>query len=66
MTAQELKAWRREHGYTQAELAQELGISRPTVARYESWSAPELPRWLPLALRGLEIQGRSNPGPTAL
>lgn len=44
---------RRRRGWSQAELAQWLGVSRPTVAKLESQGAATLP----LALRALTLLG---------
>gem|GEM_PF-1592660 len=36
MTAQELKAWRIEQGWTQSEAAHHLGVQQNTVSRWEN------------------------------
>lgn len=55
MTAQELKEWRKRWGLSQEALARLLGGHRVTVAQWET-NRRKIPSFLPLALKGLEIQ----------
>ena len=52
MNHTELTAWRCDHGYTQAQLGERLDVSPNTLARYERGDLA-VPRWMPLALKGL-------------
>ncbi|MCY1212756.1 hypothetical protein D9M68_151820 [compost metagenome] len=52
MQGSDLKDWRKNHGFTQADLACELEVSRQTVVGWEA--AGCLPKILVLALRELE------------
>lgn len=52
MNGNELKAWRREHGYTQETFASELEVTRQTVIGWEKTNEA-LPRILVLALAAL-------------
>lgn len=60
MTADELKAKRREYGLTQSQLADALEIHRVTVANYEAGKQP-IPRLLELALIGLAYSTAPDP-----
>lgn len=53
VTADELRAWMREHGYSVRGLAAETGHSPATVQRYRDGSLV-IPRVFELALRGIE------------
>jgi transcriptional regulator with XRE-family HTH domain len=54
MTPKDLKKWRAEHGYTQGQLAEALGVfGKITVSKWETGSR-KIPALLPLALLGLE------------
>jgi transcriptional regulator with XRE-family HTH domain len=55
MTGKELQEWRRRMGLTQEGLAQQLGVIRLTVARWEIGTRA-IPSFLPLALEALEIR----------
>lgn len=52
MTPQDLKEWRKKHGYTQQGLADALGTYQVTVARWENGTRA-IPNLLILALKGL-------------
>ncbi len=52
MTPKDLKKWRREHGYTQTELGELLGVTLVTVNRWEN-EAREIPSFLELALKSI-------------
>jgi len=53
MTPQELKQWRYDNGYSQSQLAKELGVITITVSRWERGER-ELPPFLHLALTSLK------------
>lgn len=59
MEPNELIRWRTEHGYTQFELGQKLGVAKTTVYRWEK-AMREIPSFLHLALRCLEYEGGEN------
>lgn len=59
MQGSDLKAWRKQHGLTQTDLASELEVSRQTVIGWEAGGA--LPKMLALALKELE-RSRSMAG----
>lgn len=62
MSGEEIRRARLILGFTQVELADSLGVSANTVARWErDESPPESPKMLRLALRGLEIDEKRNP-----
>ncbi len=52
MTGNEFRQWRKEYGYTQNGIADELGVSRQTIVSWEK-SAKHLPRLLELALKSV-------------
>ena len=65
MTGNELRNWRHSTSpignnkqhlacMPQSELASVLGISRNTVARWESFGDGNVPNWVPMALIGIE------------
>jgi transcriptional regulator with XRE-family HTH domain len=56
MTPEDLKAWRKKHGYTQPSLAQALSVHPISVSRWEI-GAREIPSFLHLALDALECKG---------
>lgn len=58
MTPDELKTIRAELGMTQAEFAAAMNTTRVSIARYETGVHP-VPRWMPIALRGLALQPRA-------
>lgn len=53
MTAEELRAWMKEHGWTVRALAASLGTYPSTVQRYRDGTRP-IPPMLEVALRGLK------------
>ena len=56
MTPDDLKVWRKEHGYTQDSLARALGVIKLTVSRWETGHR-QIPSFLHLALDALECKG---------
>lgn len=57
MTGNEIRKARQELGFTQVELAERLGVTSNTVARWERDEiTPESPQMLRLALRGLQLE----------
>lgn len=52
MTGADIKRWRREHGYTQAQLGLALDVARQTVIEWERTELA-IPRTVELALAGL-------------
>lgn len=56
MTLEDLKNWRKQNGYTQRALADALGVSNVTVARWET-GVRDIPSFLGLALEALEARG---------
>jgi transcriptional regulator with XRE-family HTH domain len=56
MTPDDLKTWRKKHGYTQVTLAGALNVIPLTVSRWER-SVREIPSFLGLALEALEARG---------
>lgn len=53
MTADELRAWMDDHGYSVRSLARALEREPSTIQRYRVGTSP-IPRVIELALRGLE------------
>jgi transcriptional regulator with XRE-family HTH domain len=57
---EQLVAWRKSHGFSQADAGNLLGISRRTYQHYEKgdtrggFSLPTLPRLVELAIKGLD------------
>ncbi len=60
MKPEEIRAWRKGNGYTQAALAGVLGVWPFTVSRWEL-GAREVPPFLHLALWAVERQGEQKP-----
>lgn len=63
MTGDELKAKRQKLGMTQEELAQELGTTSNTVARWERgvvFNGQSLPRWVDKMLAQIESSKKKN------
>jgi len=56
MTPEELKQWRKRYGYSQRSLAEALGVSFVTVARWET-GVRQIPVLLSLALEALAARG---------
>lgn len=53
MEANEFKEWRDKRGWTQVQAAEQLGISRASLIRYEHGDYP-IPRTVMLACKALE------------
>lgn len=56
MTKDELKKWRANSNYSQAQLAKALKVAVMTVSRWETGTRA-IPTFLHLALRCLELEG---------
>lgn len=56
MTKDDLKQWREKQGYSQAALANALGVHVMTISKWER-GIREIPAFLNLALRAIEIEG---------
>jgi DNA-binding XRE family transcriptional regulator len=56
MTPEDLKSWRKAHGYSQAALARALGVIPLTVTRWEM-GVRKIPPFLAITLYGLECKG---------
>jgi len=56
MTHNELKEWRKDHNYSQSQLAKALGTHVMTVSQWER-NIRTIPTFLHLALRCLELEG---------
>jgi DNA-binding XRE family transcriptional regulator len=56
MTKNELKQWRANNDYSQAQLANALDVAVMTVSRWET-GLRSIPSFLHLALRCLELEG---------
>ena len=56
MTSEELKKWRTENGYLQAELAGILGVAMMTISRWET-ETRSIPSFLHLALKSIPKKG---------
>jgi transcriptional regulator with XRE-family HTH domain len=56
MTPDDLKVWRKQNGYTQADLARALGVTSLTVSRWERGDR-QMASFLRLALEALERRG---------
>lgn len=64
MTAEDLKKWRNENGYSQSRLAERLNVATMTISRWET-GARTIPSFLLLALKALECErktGKENEG----
>jgi transcriptional regulator with XRE-family HTH domain len=61
MTPADLKAWRKNHNYTQQELADALTVTKLTISRWEreteGKNKRQIPSFLHLALEALECRG---------
>jgi transcriptional regulator with XRE-family HTH domain len=62
LTGRELRRRRLRLGLTQQALATRLGMSRNTITRYERGFLPVIPKYVALAVRGLEAEGRKGRG----
>jgi transcriptional regulator with XRE-family HTH domain len=56
MKPSELIKWRKRNGYSQIKLGKALGVSTITIYRWEK-AMREIPSFLHLALRCLELEG---------
>jgi transcriptional regulator with XRE-family HTH domain len=56
MTAEDLKEWRQQNGYSQSQLAGTLGVIIITISRWERGER-EIPSYLHLALKCLKKRG---------
>lgn len=56
MTPEELKAWRKDNGFSQGKLAKALSVDPMSVSRWER-GVREIPSFLHLALKWLEYEG---------
>src|SRR5215813_4285805 len=68
MSATKLREWRKRLGYTQADAAEKLRVTRATVLNWEGGTTP-VPPWLPMSCERLERRWKqANPayGPVAL
>jgi transcriptional regulator with XRE-family HTH domain len=54
LTGRELRNQRLRLGLTQQQLAMKLGVARNTITRWERGFLPDVPKYVPLALKGLE------------
>ena len=61
MKNDELKRWRAENGYSQAKLANVLGVASMTVTRWEM-GIRSIPPYLHLALKALEGNDKGTKG----
>jgi transcriptional regulator with XRE-family HTH domain len=48
-------------GLTQQELATRLGMARNTITRYERGFLPTIPKYVELAMKGLQAELREQP-----
>lgn len=58
MNSMELKAWRKSNGYSQNQLAGDLGVAIMTISRWER-GVREIPPFLRLALETLQVKSMS-------
>ena len=56
LSGEELRAWRKKHGLTQAELAWLLYVSRDAVSNWET-ERRKIPPYISYVLRKLEEEG---------
>ena len=56
MTPEELRAWRKDNGFSQGKLAKALIVDPMSVSRWER-GVREIPSFLHLALKWLEYEG---------
>ena len=61
MTASDLRAWRKQHGYSLRQLADRLDIHYQSIYRWEKEINPMPGRWLDLALERLACEGKPRP-----
>lgn len=61
MTAEELRSWRKAHGYSLRQLADRLDIHYQSVYRWEKGINPMPGRWLDLALERLACDATARP-----
>lgn len=61
MTKDDLKKWREQNGFSQAKLAQALGVAVMTVSRWET-GVRSIPVFLNLALNWLAQEGGKAEG----
>ncbi len=54
MTGDELKAWRKARGWSQAEAAKRLGVNQAAVSRAEGRKAEAIPASLALKVKAQE------------
>lgn len=59
MTPEDLKKWRKEHGYTQQGLANAIGTYQVTVARWENGTRA-IPKLLIFALKALACEKKTR------
>lgn len=60
MSPDEIRAWREAHGLSTTELARLLGVSQPTVSRWETGARPATMPLVQLALERLAQKLRSR------
>jgi transcriptional regulator with XRE-family HTH domain len=64
MTPAELIAWRKQHGFSQEDAGNMLGVARRTYLHYErgdtrgGYKQPTVPRLVELAIKGLDAELR--------
>jgi transcriptional regulator with XRE-family HTH domain len=65
MTAEELKKWRKENGYSQQALADVLGVPKVTVYRWESagQAARRIPPFMHITLQCIEAKKKKGEEP---
>lgn len=59
MEPKELKAWRKEHDFSQSQLARELEVVTMTISRWERGERG-IPAFLPLALESIVARREVN------
>ena len=65
MKSEDLKKWRKKHGYSQSQLAGALGLHPLTISYWEV-GRRRIPPLLPWALRALELDKQFNKEKEAL